>query len=129
MGKKMSNPPKIFHVNWFRTNEKGEFIWPGFGDNFRVIEWMLKRCENKVDANATSIGYMPKPEDINIEGLELSTDTLSSLLTINNESWLEDVNSIKEFYAKIGDTIPDELYEELKILTDNLNGSLSDNLA
>ena len=129
MGKKMSNPPKIFHVNWFRTNEKGEFIWPGFGDNFRVIEWMLKRCENKVDANATSIGYMPKPEDINIEGLELSTDTLSSLLTIDNESWLEDVNSIKEFYAKIGDTIPDELYEELKILTDNLNGSLSDNLA
>jgi phosphoenolpyruvate carboxykinase (GTP) len=129
MGKKMSNPPKIFHVNWFRTNEKGEFIWPGFGDNFRVIEWMLKRCENKVEANATSIGYMPKPEDINIEGLELSTDTLSSLLTINNESWLEDVNSIKEFYAKIGDTIPDELYEELKILTDNLNGSLSDNLA
>ena len=128
MGKKMSNPPKIFHVNWFRTNEKGEFIWPGFGDNFRVIEWMLKRCENKVDANATSIGYMPKPEDINIEGLELSTDILSSLLTINNESWLEDVNSIKEFYAKIGDTIPDELYEELKILTDNLNGSLSDNL-
>ena len=124
MGKKMSNPPKIFHVNWFRTNEKGEFIWPGFGDNFRVIEWMLKRCENKVDANATSIGYMPKPEDINIEGLELSTDTLSSLLTINNESWLEDVNSIKEFYAKIGDTIPNELIEELKTLADNLSGDL-----
>ncbi|MDD4088673.1 MAG: phosphoenolpyruvate carboxykinase (GTP) [Tissierellia bacterium] len=129
MGKKMSNPPKIFHVNWFRTNEKGEFIWPGFGDNFRVIEWMLKRCENKVEANAAPIGYMPKPQDINIEGLDISTDILSSLLTIDNESWLEDVNSIKEFYAKIGDTVPDELYEELKILTDNLNGSLSDNLA
>ena len=121
MGEKMSNPPKIFHVNWFRTNEKGEFIWPGFGDNFRVIEWMLKRCENKVDAIVSPIGYMPKPEDINIEGLDISKDTLKSLLTIDKESWLEDVKSIEEFYAKIGDTIPDELYEELRILADNLN--------
>lgn len=124
MGKKMSNPPKIFHVNWFRTNEDGQFIWPGFGDNFRVIEWMLKRCENKVDADTTPIGYMPKPEDINIEGLELSTNTLKSLLTIDNESWLEDVKGIKDFYAKIGDTIPNELIEELKTLADNLSGDL-----
>ena len=121
MGKKMKNPPKIFHVNWFRTNEEGEFIWPGFGDNFRVIEWMLKRCDNKAGAKEAPIGYMPNPEDINIEGLDISKDTLESLLTIDNESWLEDVKSIEEFYKKIGDTIPDELYEELKILTDNLN--------
>jgi phosphoenolpyruvate carboxykinase (GTP) len=121
MGEKMSHPPKIFHVNWFRTNEKGEFIWPGFGDNFRVIEWMLKRCENKADANVSPIGYMPKPEDINLEGLDISMDTLKSLLTIDKEAWLEDVKSIEEFYAKIGDTIPQELYEELKTLTDNLN--------
>lgn len=121
MGEKMSHPPKIFHVNWFRTNEKGEFIWPGFGDNFRVIEWMLKRCENKADANVSPIGYMPKPEDINLEGLDISMDTLKSLLTIYKEAWLEDVKSIEEFYAKIGDTIPQELYEELKTLTDNLN--------
>jgi phosphoenolpyruvate carboxykinase (GTP) len=120
MGEKMSHPPKIFHVNWFRTNEKGEFIWPGFGDNFRVIEWMLKRCENKADANVSPIGYMPKPEDINLEGLDISMDTLKSLLTIDKEAWLEDVKSIEEFYAKIGDTIPQELYEELKTLTDNL---------
>ena len=121
MGEKMSHPPKIFHVNWFRTNEKGDFIWPGFGDNFRVIEWMLKRCENKADANVSPIGYMPKPEDINLEGLDISMDTLKSLLTIDKEAWLEDVKSIEEFYAKIGDTIPQELYEELKTLTDNLN--------
>jgi len=103
-------PPKIFHVNWFRTNDEGQFIWPGFGDNFRVIEWMLKRCENKVDANEAPIGYLPKPEDINIEGLNLSTDTLKSLLSIDTESWLADIKNIEEFYAKIGDTIPQELH-------------------
>lgn len=121
MGKKMSNPPKIFHVNWFRTNEKGEFIWPGFGDNFRVIEWMLKRCENLVDAEESPIGYMPRPEDINLEGLNISTDTLKSLLTIDKEAWLEDVKGIEEFYKKIGDTVPQELNDELKTLADNLN--------
>lgn len=125
MGKKMSNPPKIFHVNWFRTNEEGEFIWPGFGDNFRVLEWMLKRCDNAIDADEAAIGYLPKLEDINIEALDLSLDTLKALLTIDNESWLEDVKSIEEFYAKIGDTIPEELFNELKILTDNLKNNFN----
>ena len=129
MGKKMNNPPKIFHVNWFRTNEEGEFIWPGFGENFRVIEWMLKRCEGNSEANEAPIGYLPKPEDINIEGLDLPVELLKSLLTIDSESWLEDVNNITEFYAKIGDTMPEELYEELKILTENLNKSLAKSLA
>jgi phosphoenolpyruvate carboxykinase (GTP) len=128
MGNKMSNPPKIFHVNWFRTNEEGEFIWPGFGDNFRVLEWMLKRCDNKIDANEAAIGYLPKAEDINIEALDLSMDTLKSLLKIDSESWLEDVKSIEEFYAKIGDTIPEELMDELKTLTNNLNKKLAESL-
>jgi len=128
MGKKMSNPPEIFHVNWFRTNEEGEFIWPGFGDNFRVLEWMLKRCENSAEANEEPIGYLPKAEDINVEGLDLPVETLKSLLTIDSESWLEDVNGINEFYAKIGDTMPEELYEELKTLTENLNKSLAESL-
>lgn len=120
MGKKMSNPPKIFHVNWFRTDEEGEFIWPGFGDNFRAIEWMLNRCEDKVSADEKAIGFLPNPKDINVEGLDISMDTLKSLLTIDNESWLEDVKSIEEFYKKIGDTIPSELKDELKTLTKNL---------
>ena len=129
MGKKMSNPPKIFHVNWFRTNEEGEFIWPGFGENFRAIEWMLKRCESNSEANEAPIGYLPKPEDINVEGLDLPVESLKSLLTIDSESWLEDVNNITEFYEKIGNTMPEELYEELKILTENLNKSLAESLA
>ncbi len=128
MGKKMSNPPKIFHVNWFRTNEKGEFIWPGFGENFRVLEWMLKRCESEVQASEAPIGYLPKAEDINVDSLDISRETLDTLLTVDSESWLEDVKSIEEFYAKIGDTMPEELYKELKVLTDNLQNSLSGTL-
>lgn len=86
---------------------------------------MLKRCENKAEAKVAPIGYLPNAEDINVEGLDLSIETLKSLLTIDSESWLEDIVSIEEFYAKIGDTIPEELYEELKVLTDNLDENLA----
>ena len=120
MGKKISNPPKIFHVNWFRTDDEGNFIWPGFGDNLRVLLWILARCENKVDAVETAIGYVPKAEDINIEGLDISIDTIRELLSVDNAHWIEDLESIKAFYAKIGDTIPAELKEELAKLEANL---------
>ncbi|MGB4438917.1 MAG: phosphoenolpyruvate carboxykinase (GTP), partial [Sedimentibacter sp.] len=125
MGTKMSNPPKIFHVNWFRTNKKGEFIWPGFGDNFRVLEWILKRCENEVEAEESPIGNIPKVEDINFEGINISKDILGALLKIDENAWLEDEKSIEEFYAKIGDTIPYELKEELEILKSNLTEALA----
>ncbi|NLJ58891.1 MAG: phosphoenolpyruvate carboxykinase (GTP) [Tissierellia bacterium] len=121
MGKKMTDPPKIFHVNWFRTNEEGEFIWPGFGENFRVLEWLLNRCESKIDAKDAPIGYLPKAEDINIEGLNISIDTIKSLLTIDNDSWLEEVEGIEEFYKKFGQTLPKELREELNSLKNNLS--------
>ncbi len=120
MGKKISNPPKIFHVNWFRTDDDGNFIWPGFGDNLRVLLWILDRCENKVDAVETAIGYVPKPEDINIEGLDIDLNTIKNLLSVDKEHWLEDIDNIKEFYAKIGATIPAELHEELAKLEANL---------
>jgi phosphoenolpyruvate carboxykinase (GTP) len=114
------NPPKIFHVNWFRTDNDGNFIWPGFGDNLRVLHWILERCEDKVDAVETAIGFVPKAEDINIEGLDISIDTIRELLSVDKEHWLEDLDSIKQFYAKIGDTIPAELKEELAKLEANL---------
>lgn len=125
----MTNPPKIFHVNWFRTNEKGDFIWPGYGDNFRVLEWMLKRCQGLVEAESAPIGFLPHVEDINLEGLDISTETLRSLLTIDRESWLDDVKGIEEFYAKIGHTVPEDLYHELSILKANLNKYLAESLA
>ena len=121
MGKTIPNPPKIFHVNWFRTDDEGHFIWPGFGDNMRVLEWIIKRCEGKADAVDTAIGYLPMPEDLNIEGLDLNIDTLKGLLSVDKESWKEDLVSIKAFYEKIGDHLPQELKDELAILEANLN--------
>ncbi|MPM25166.1 Phosphoenolpyruvate carboxykinase [GTP] [bioreactor metagenome] len=129
MGEKMSNAPKIFHVNWFRTNDRGEFIWPGFGDNFRVLEWILKRCENEVDAVETPIGNLPYAEDINFEQMNITEETVDNLLKIDVNSWLEDEKGIEEFYAKIGNTVPQQLKEELNNLKKNLNMSVADIVA
>ena len=116
MGKAIPNAPQIFHVNWFRTDDNGNFIWPGFGDNMRVLEWILARCEGKVDAVETAIGYVPVAEDINIEGLDLTLDTLKGLLTVDTESWKADIANIKEFYNLVGDHVPAEMWDELAAL-------------
>ncbi|MBQ7827968.1 MAG: phosphoenolpyruvate carboxykinase (GTP) [Clostridia bacterium] len=121
MGKKIPNPPMIFHVNWFRTDDEGHFIWPGFGDNMRVLLWILARCEGKVDAVETPIGYVPDYKDINIEGLDITEDTMKELLSVDTAAWLEDVENIKEFYAMIGDRVPAELKEELAALEARLS--------
>jgi phosphoenolpyruvate carboxykinase (GTP) len=129
MGKKMSNPPKIFHVNWFRTNSDGEFLWPGYGENFRVLEWIINRCENNVTADTAPIGFIPKVEDINTEDLDVSEEVMNSLLTIDKDSWIEDIESIEEFYGKIGNTLPEELKDELTTLKNNLNNYAEPSLA
>ena len=123
MGKKtdVDKLPKIFNVNWFRLDDDGHFIWPGFGDNFRVLEWILKRCDGQVDAVETPIGYVPKAEDINLDGLDyticeghkFSLEDLKGILSVEKEYWLDDVTRIQEFYAKIGSTMPKELLDEL----------------
>ncbi len=122
MGKNIPNPPQIFHVNWFRTDDEGNFIWPGFGDNLRVLHWIIKRCEGKIDAELTPIGYVPKAEDIDVEGLDgISIDTIKELLSVDTASWLADVENIKEFYALVGDSVPAELKEELAALEARLS--------
>ncbi len=110
--------PKIFHVNWFRTDAEGHFIWPGFGDNMRVLMWILARCEGTVDAVKTPIGYEPNPEDINIEGLDgITLDTIKDLLSVDVASWEEDIyrpgTGIEAFYAKFGDKLPAEMKKQL----------------
>ena len=106
--------PKIFNVNWFRVDEDGHFIWPGFGDNLRVLEWMLKRCDGEIDAVETAIGYVPKAEDINIEGLDdFSIETLKGILEVDNAKWAKEAAGVEEFYKKFGDKLPAELRAEL----------------
>ena len=123
MGEKLGDKaPKIFNVNWFKKDAEGHFMWPGFGDNMRVLDWIIKRCEGTVDADETAIGYLPKPEDINIEGLDgITTDTIRDLLSIDTESWLADVQNIKEFYNLVGDRVPDALWDELAALEARLS--------
>lgn len=121
MGKKIKVQPKIFNVNWFRTDSEGHFIWPGFGDNMRVLDWILKRCEETVDADETAIGYVPKPEDINLEGCSVDEETLKGLLNVDTETWKKEAEGIKEFYKKFGDRLPKELNDELASLESRLN--------
>lgn len=120
MGKLIPNQPKIFHVNWFRTDENGHFIWPGFGDNMRVLMWILARCEGKVDARETAIGYVPYAKDIERSGLDIDEKTIEGLLEVDNALWKEDVAGIKEFYKQVGDRVPKELYDELADLEKRL---------
>ena len=121
MGKKIANKPKIFNVNWFRTDDEGNFIWPGFGDNMRVLDWIINRCEDKVDAVETPIGFVPKAEDINIEGLEdVTIDTIKELLTIDKENWKKEAEGIEQFYGELT-RVPKELYAELESLKENLD--------
>ncbi len=116
MGTKIPHAPKIFNVNWFRTDAEGHFIWPGFGDNMRVLLWILARCDGTADAVETPIGYLPVPEDINIEGLEsegITVDVIRDLLSVDSSLWLEDAKGLREFYNKIGDRMPKELLDQL----------------
>ena len=117
MGKKLGDKaPKIFNVNWFRTDDEGHFIWPGFGDNMRVLMWILNRCEGKVDAVETAIGYLPKAEDIDVTGLEgegVTVDTVKDLLTVDSALWLEDCKGVHELYDQIGERVPAELRKQL----------------
>ena len=122
MGKKVApdKQPKIFNVNWFRTDDEGHFIWPGFGDNLRVLEWIMKRAFGEIDAVETAIGYQPKADDINIEGLDISKETLEGLLGVDKNLWREEAKGIREYYAKFGDKLPKELMDELNTLENNL---------
>ena len=121
MGKDIGNKvPKIFHVNWFRLDNEGHFEWPGFGENLRVLLWILDRCDNKVDAVETPIGYLPKHEDISLEGIDVSKETLKDLLSVDKKLWLDDATAVEEFYGKIGETLPKELKEELTKLKKRL---------
>lgn len=122
MGKLLGeNAPKIFSVNWFRTDENGKFIWPGFGDNIRVLEWILNRCENSANAKKTPIGYIPYAEDINLEDASVSEKSLEKLLEIDTDLWKKESENIEEFYKIFKEHLPDELKKELTNLKNRLD--------
>ncbi len=121
MGEKLGDKaPKIFNVNWFRTDDEGNFIWPGFGDNMRVLNWIIDRCEGKADATETAIGYVPKPEDIDLTDLDMDMDTLKDILTVDKDVWNKEAAEIEEHYKKFGDRLPEELRAQLETLKANL---------
>lgn len=121
MGKKLGDKaPKIFHVNWFRTDDQGNFIWPGFGDNMRVLMWILDRCDGKVGARETEIGYLPNPGDIDTTNLEITETQMNELLSVDKKLWAEDAAGIREFYQKLGDRLPEALSQQLETLEKNV---------
>ena len=116
---KIKDAPKIFNVNWFRTDENGKFLWPGFGDNLRVLDWIIDRCEDKAEADDTPIGFVPRPQDINLDGLDMTRESLNELLEIDNEQWKKETELIEEHYAKF-DRLPQALRKELENLKNRL---------
>ena len=125
MGEKLGDKaPKIFNVNWFRTDDEGNFIWPGFGDNMRVLNWIIDRCEGKADADETAIGFVPKAEDIDLTDLDFDIETLRSILAVDKDIWSKEAEEIEEHYKKFGDKLPAELAAQLETLENNLKAAL-----
>jgi len=114
------NLPKIFHVNWFRKNDQG-FLWPGFGENLRVLDWIIQRCQNKIDAKETPIGYVPIKGDIDTSGLDIADENLNALFAIDPEQWLAEMNEIKEYFNEFGERLPKQLLNEHAKVVDALS--------
>ena len=120
MGKLMTRVPKIFHVNWFKTDEKGDFLWPGFGENLRVLEWIMDRCRRTAGAKQTPIGFIPRSENIDLAGLEYQNEQLEKVLAIDPKDWQEEALDIEKFFSTFGKDLPKELSAELKALQERL---------
>ena len=118
--KQSQNLPKIFHVNWFRKNDQG-FLWPGFGENLRVLDWIIQRCQNKIDAKETPIGYVPIKGDIDTSGLDIADENLAALFTIDPDQWLAEMNEIKEYFNEFGERLPKQLLNEHAKVVDSLS--------
>ena len=105
--------PRIYYVNWFRQDENGKYLWPGYGENSRVLEWIFDRCDGKAQATETPIGMVPEPDDLDRNGLNISGSDLAKLLSVDIDGWLAEVPRIKEHFAKFGDHLPEGLRQEV----------------
>ena len=125
MGRKLSRPPAIFHVNWFRTGPDAKFLWPGFGQNLRVLLWMIDRIKGKGGAIETPIGLVPKPTDLNLDGLDLPRTTVEELLRVDKDEWAGEVQEIRGFFDGLGPRLPAELGRTLEALAHKLGVTAS----
>ncbi|TEX46223.1 MAG: hypothetical protein B7C55_14400 [Actinomycetales bacterium mxb001] len=112
--------PKIYQVNWFRKDKDGRYIWPGFGDNSRVLEWIVRRVEGQADAVDTPVGRIPSAGELDLEGLDISADQLVELFDVNADSWLAEADLTEQYYAKFGDRVPGQLRDQLDALRTRL---------
>jgi phosphoenolpyruvate carboxykinase (GTP) len=112
MGKRIPHPPKIFHVNWFRKGIDGKFLWPGYGENVRVLKWILERIEGRGPAAGTPIGHVPKPNGLTLDGLKITPEAIEELLRVDTEDWEQELADTKEFFQKFGNRLPIELRQE-----------------
>jgi phosphoenolpyruvate carboxykinase (GTP) len=112
MGKKIPKPPKIFHVNWFRKGAGGNFLWPGYGENVRVLKWILERVEGRGAAHETPIGYVPARGGLTLDGMNISDDSLNELLRVNPADWETELEDAKQFLMKFGARLPREIREQ-----------------
>ncbi len=113
IGETLSNPPGVFHVNWFRKDREGNFMWPGFGENLRVLEWVIERCRGAADARDTAVGRLPRDGGINTAGLEITPDAMAALLQVDSEGWRRETEEIGDYLRSYGERLPRDLLEEL----------------
>jgi phosphoenolpyruvate carboxykinase (GTP) len=120
MGTKLKHPPKIYHVNWFRRDGAGKFLWPGFGDNLRVLAWILDRCTGRANARETAIGNLPQASDLHLEGLEIAEAALEEFLSVNAEEWRSEAADLEKYLDEFAARTPQALRAEVKALQQRL---------
>jgi phosphoenolpyruvate carboxykinase (GTP) len=120
MARRATNPPKIFRVNWFQRNERGRFLWPGFGENLRVLRWIIARCKGGGEAQETPIGYVPKAASLAGDGLNIAQSDIDQLVSVDREGWKQNLKSQGDYFNTFGDHLPEGIKEEHKSLANRL---------
>ena len=116
-----SRLPPIFHVNWFRKDGEGKYLWPGFGENIRVLDWILRRCEGSADAHRTPIGYVPTESALNLSGISVESEVTSALLSVDKETWALEIEDVKNYFDEFGEKVPSALLEKADEIKKSFN--------
>jgi phosphoenolpyruvate carboxykinase (GTP) len=125
MGTRSDEAPSIFHVNWFRTGPDGAFLWPGFGENLRVLRWILERCRGEAEAVRTPVGLVPPPEALDLAGLDLPRPSLEAALRVDRDEWRAELRDMETFFRRFGDRLPPELWDEHRRLAVRLEEGIA----